>query len=332
MKIYTILFLLILVTYYVKAEEIEICNKINITIESCYNNLSINSDKDTYQTNEKIIIKNNLLNSNKEYIIEYWIENNNNNTIKAKINTTNVIDKQFTPKLNFSQYLKLKNKLVYYNCSNFTAIESEKLIYVYSDKRQEPDLIIKNITSNNLTINFKLNIYTGNISNEALYIDIINISNSSLLLSPDIPYTSYNFTIKIPYNCNIQTNIYTLYSKFNYLEFYNNFSLFNNCTQSNITNYEIKNNTIEPIINESVFQYNNLISDNSDINKDLKEESDSTYNLMKNINTNAVYESSNRKANKLSVYLLVSIIGIFIIVTVLPDNIKEKWYLQQERL
>ena len=341
MKIQILILLFILIAS-VSAEEELVCYKINKTINSCNINISISSDKDSYLANEKITILNNLTENN-NFTIEYWIEDNNSNIIKPKLNTTNLNYKQYTPKLNFSQYLKLKNKLVYYNCSNFTNYESEKSIYVFSDKQQEPNIFLKNITYNNNLVLLKLNIYSGNISNDVLLVSLLNITNTSNTFLINNPYSDYNLSIPISTYCTSNNN-YTVYAKYNYLELYNSILITSNCSSNKI------NNTINTLINNIIFSSQNITNKNitnydttniklNNSNEDIKnkynvsiESLSPIYNAIDNINGNSIYESSTIKAGKLSIYGLLFIIGIFIIVTLLPDKLTRKWYSPQEQL
>ncbi len=309
MKKEIIILILIMLPIIHASKVIEICyNKTVSDMENeCYTNLTINTDKDYYNNKDKITFYNNLSLKNSTFIIEYWIENNTNNIIKDKTNTTNLNAKSYTPNLKLPGNIKIKNKLISIDCNNtnnITYSEKEVFIYVYQDTNPYFDykttLNKGRIESLNDTIKTKVNIYTGNLSNQTLKVSIANISTEEVILNE---YQTSNLTIysQIPYDCSTITGNYTL-----------KISLFNK---------EFN----EPIFIENTCSTDQSSNDNINItSNDYLLNSESNINLSENsITGNIIYESAGEKAKKYSLYFIIAII-IFTVIYVLPNKLITK--------
>ncbi len=311
-QIILVLILLIIPLAYTE-RIVEVCYNQTISdVENeCKINLSIETDKNYYNNKEKISFYNNLTPKNNNFIIEYWIENSTGSIIKEKLNTTNLNQKSFTPYLKSSDTLKIKNKLIQIDCnntSNITYSEKEVFVYVYKDSKPFFEIIEIYLNKNktvklNESIKTKINIYTGNLSNQTLEIKIENVT--SQLESLSSPYQKYNLTLytKIPDNCSIASGQYILkYLAFN-KEIIEGIYLLNNCKEINpvTTMPETPTNTTQEL-EDNYFPENNI-------------------NLTEApITGNVVYESSSIKSRKIVIYLIAGII-IMALIYLVPNKL-----------
>ena len=292
--------ILILLLPLIFAKTVEICENKTIPDKGneCNAVLSISTEKSVYNNKEKIEIINNLTVKNK-FIIEYWVEDSNSTIIKTKRNTTNIEPKSYTPALINTDKLKIKNSLVYLECNNTNNItSSEKEILVFISNEPNPFIKIKDNRLSvklNQTLNFRLDIYTGNLSNSTLIYEIINITGKTEIVNS---YSIYNLTlyIDIPYYCNIQSDNYTLkITAFN-SELTKNVEIINNC---NINQPEIDYNSTE-------------LEDNL--------HSESHINITENpLTGNVVFESTAVKSKNIALYLIIGL--VIMAITYLPGRL-----------
>ncbi len=289
----------------------------------CDINLSLETDKNIYNNEEKILISNKLNEKNHNFTIEYWIEANNI-TIKDPVKTTNTNQKQFTPKLLETTYIKIKNNLTKIDCINVNNQTSNEVkVLVEVEKDPNPSITIEKIYLNRTkkinigeTLNSSVNIYTGNNSNYSILNYIENITEiKEYIINESFKLVELNLTLEIPNNCNITNGNYKFIVKSKDLEKSENITIINNCkneSQVNPKQQVLKNNT-------------NM--------------SESVINLMGNsITGRTIYESTNVKAKNVITYIfmvILAIIGIIIITsnknTKVIKKSTEKWSSQLEQ-
>jgi hypothetical protein len=157
MKIILVLLIIILIPI-VEAEECQ---------------LKLHTNKEIYQNREKIQIYNILDNKTKDFTIEYWIEDAKGSVIKEKTKTKNLNPKQYTPNLNQTTILIIKNKLG--NCQN----EKNITVQVNKPKNDEKDI---NETQITVAIYESANIKAKKINNN-LIIGVLSAVIITLILN-----------------------------------------------------------------------------------------------------------------------------------------------------
>ncbi|MFO8015830.1 MAG: lamin tail domain-containing protein [Candidatus Woesearchaeota archaeon] len=99
----------------------------------CRGVIAAYTDKDTYNTSEKVRLYFSLYNESFPFIIEYWIEDSAGIIVKKKYNTTNTNSKRWTPELEEKDgvfYLRAK---LYMDCGNETiTAEDENMFIVFN--------------------------------------------------------------------------------------------------------------------------------------------------------------------------------------------------------
>ncbi len=256
---------------------------------------------------EKIEIYNNLTNKDYSFIIEYWIEDQNKNIIKEKVETNNLNKKQFTPRLKESQNITIKNSLKSIGCTNINNKTSNELsIFIEVEKSPEPYFKLEKFhikrnrkveTGSNLTAT--VSAYTGNLTNMTINYKIENITNISIYnLIGQYNESTFNLTLEIPRECSIKEDSYNLTLEALNKNLTETISIINTCQTEEseiIMDYE-ENTTIAELSAE----------DESIINS-------STSQIAGSI----VYESKNEKAKDIASYigmavmLAVTIAGLF---------------------
>lgn len=115
--------------------------------KECNVSISIESNKEIFDNNDKIEFFTRLNNAEFDYIIEYWIEDSSGKIVKQKRNTTNQNKKTFTPK-NLAEDIVLKAKIVDLGCADVNTNDNlaEKRIY-FGEKSE-------NLTAKIVTVSF----------------------------------------------------------------------------------------------------------------------------------------------------------------------------------
>lgn len=319
MKFFIIILTLILASGIVYSHDTS-CNTTaeNITIQNateetalpegmCNIALGLKTNALYSKNKEKIEIYNNLTDKDYSFIIEYWIEDQNKNIIKEKIETNNLNKKQFTPNLKESQNITIKNNLKSINCTNINNKTSNELsIFIEVEKNPEPYFKLEKLhikrnrkieTGNNLTAT--VSAYTGNLTNMTINYQIENITNISIHnIIGQYNESTFNLTLAVPQECSIEENDYNLTLEALNKNITETISIINTCQaeeSETIGNYE-ENTTIAELGSE----------DESIINS-------STSQMAGSI----VYESKNEKAKDIASYigmavmLAVTIAGLF---------------------
>jgi hypothetical protein len=151
--------------YLIQNNFLQIINNTNNNSNDLINSyININTDKLIYNADEKVLI-NHETNLKNNFIIEYWIEDLNENIIKSKLNTTNINQKTWTSKTNLKQEVFFIKSLLYDKTNN-GIINNSKLIILKNENNNE-------IYENKITIN-KINSENKNFLNfgEIFFIDL----------------------------------------------------------------------------------------------------------------------------------------------------------------
>lgn len=121
----------------------DVCKDFEV-IQYCSSSIKIDTDKNIYNTSEKISFKHNITASSKWYI-EYWIENSYGEIVKNKINTTSLAKKSFSLNGRKEEALFLKAKL--YSCD---IKEDIKVIGILQQKKETDENIeeVENLRNN----------------------------------------------------------------------------------------------------------------------------------------------------------------------------------------
>ncbi len=256
---------------------------------------------------EKIEIYNNLTNKDYSFIIEYWIEDQDKNIIKDKIETNNLNKKQFTPNLKESQNITIKNNLKSIGCININNKTSNELsIFIEVEKSPEPYFKLEKLhikrnrkieTGNNLTAT--VSAYTGNLTNMTINYQIENITNISIHnIIGQYNESTFNLTLAVPQDCLIEEKDYNLT-----LEALN----------KNITEIISIVNTCQAEESETTVDY----EENTTITELGSEDESIINSSTSQMAGSIVYESKNEKAKDIASYigmavmLAVTIAGLF---------------------
>ena len=334
MKIFliTAIFLLSIQTIYAH----DVCNS---TLENntnmlpegyCSISLGLQTDKTEYKNQEKITIYNILNDKNYNYTIDYWIEDEEGNTIKEKTSTTNTNNKQYTPKLDQDTTLIIKNNLTKIDCNNtINDTHNEIKVLVGVEENNIPSIKITKLYLNrtkkisigqNLTA--EITVYSRNNTEYEVYYHIKNITEiQNYTITGKYKNTKFNITLPIKYDCNISTNNYKFTVNSEDLEVEEEIVIINNC----------KINTSESKITDE----NTTIKQGQNFNT-----SESVINVLGGtVKGNLVYESSNVKAKNIATYLFMVALAAITMGIILTNKntdktIKEsteKWSSQLEQ-
>jgi len=228
MKYFIIILALILTSVSAYSHEIP-CSAENTTIQNiteenstlpegmCDIAVDLKTNTNSSKNKEKIDIYNNLTSREYSFLIEYWIEDQNENIIKDKIETNNLNKKQFTPRLKESQNITIKNSLRSIDCTNINNKTSSELnIFIEVEKKPEPYFKLEKLhikrnkkieTGSNLTATASA--YTGNLTNITINYYIKNITNiSTYNLFGQYNESAFNLTLIIPKDCAIEEKDY----------------------------------------------------------------------------------------------------------------------------
>ncbi len=115
----------------------------------CDISLSITSNKETFENNNKIEFYNKLNNKSFDFVIEYWVEDTKGNLLKRKIKTTNMNKKTFTPK-NINKPILLKSRILSLGCDDLNLTDN------FAEKKLLPHNYSTNSTHNTINIYFKV--------------------------------------------------------------------------------------------------------------------------------------------------------------------------------
>lgn len=157
-------------------ESVEILNSSN-----CNYSFEILTTQEIFTDKLKYKFKTNATN----FTIEYWIEDFGSNIIKNGLNSTTLSEKSFTPK--FSEILVIKSKL--YAENNSCILNSSKIVYFYSPKKEITDLNVKDTKSTQIKFE------------QSPYIKILNQKEIENLSTNILEYEIYrgNSSKKISY-------------------------------------------------------------------------------------------------------------------------------------
>ncbi len=256
---------------------------------------------------EKIEIYNNLTSREYGFLIEYWIEDQNGDIIKEKIETNNLNKKQFTPRLKESQNITIKNNLKSISCININNKTSSELsVFIEVEKDPEPYLKLEKLhikrtrkieTGNNLTAT--MSAYTGNLTNMTINYYIKNITNiSAYTLLGQYNESVFNLTLTIPKDCTIEEKEYNFTIEALNKNLTETISIINTCTAE------------EELGIIDTYENNITIAE-------LSAEDESIINSTVNPVGSTIYESKNEKAkdiasyNGMAVMLAITVIGLF---------------------
>ena len=129
MRVFLVLFLLI---FSINCEAKE-NQTIQITLEVKECQLSVITNKETYQPGEQIKFYNNITPITKDFSISYFITTQNNSVLKKTVTTKNLNEKHFTPKIrNHDELLIIKSEI----SSRYCNADAEKTVLV----KGEPNL------------------------------------------------------------------------------------------------------------------------------------------------------------------------------------------------
>ena len=114
---------------------------INLSDNSCDISIDISTDKDTYENHEKISFYNKLNYDKISYIIEYWAEDSDGDTIKNKVQTTNQNKKSYTPKKSIDGKITIKAIVRNLSCKDINPANNQfnKTISIKKDPNNEED-------------------------------------------------------------------------------------------------------------------------------------------------------------------------------------------------
>jgi len=262
-----------------------ICNiSINIELNNNNNNNSI------YKVNNKIEFYNILSNSNNEYLIEYWITDYYNETLKQKYNTSNMNKKSWTARTDKEfDIIKIKNRISYLNCSNINKNNSELILFLVNDEYEineiesneeilETDITFEKLTLNENYLEIKALINKGDTSKSVLNLNLVckdknnlELESNKIKIYINKKFYSQELNIKIPfekYECCFNPRI-----EYYGLDLENNIEIIdfersNMCEIDNNDNAELENNdlnknSILKIKPESqIFYYNSINNSN----------------------------------------------------------------------
>ena len=284
------------------------CIQNTTIIDTCNVSISLVTDKLFYNNSERINFYNNLSDKSKDFIIQYWIEDLDHNIIKEKVNTTNLNIKSYTPSFTRPKNITIMNELVLVNCSNNSGnIISSRQLSVLVPVSNTPKI---NITSFYLgtdkkaslgdTIRPTIELYTGDMIDQFVYFEIINITPR---MNISVPYDFEYYTIKpdilIPDDCSIISGNYTFTSLFGDFSNSVKFELINKC-KMNITtsslNLSSEMNLVDTVFDDDI-SYENLSESNINIPE---------------TPSNEVYNSAGIKAKKLVLY---PFFGVILVIT-----------------
>ncbi len=278
----------------------------------CNATLTLETDKDHYKNGETILIYNKLSNKDNDFIIDYWIEDDNNIIIKEIKETTNTNKKQFTPKLAENTTLIIKNNLTNIECINIiNNTYNELKVFVEVEKDPNPDFNIKKLYTkrgnkigigNNLTAT--ISAYTGNSANLSISSYIENVTEEkTTLIYNEFNNTEFNVTLEIPNDCNIMEGNYFFVAKSLNKELKNNITITNNC-EYNTTSYDNDTEYTENYTDENII------------------------NLIETSTNKLVYESTSEKAKKTATYLGLGVLALIIFLTLTTNKGINKWFSQ----
>ncbi len=110
-------------------------------------NISLDDAQAIYFQGDKIKFKNLLSNNSFDFIIEYWITDYFNQTLKSKINTSNSNQKQWTVNIDSTfSIILVKSKLVYLSCQNIIENAMSELVLIVANSDE-----LSNEENNNTT-------------------------------------------------------------------------------------------------------------------------------------------------------------------------------------
>ena len=281
----------------------------------CNVSLSLETNKINYSNGETIDIYNKLSNKSYNFRIEYWIEDENNDTIKKKVETTNTNKKQFTPKFEETKVIIIKNNLTYIDCININnKTYNELSVLVEVEKDPKPSFELqkvylprnKKIDINN-SITATILAYTGNLNNLTVETYIENITNKTTTIYNQFNKSLFNVTLEIPYDCNIKTDYYLFTVEALGRQDIENLTIVNTCSDinSNITEQPFQDNNSS--LGNETYEYENVI------------------NLETNpITGKLVYEATNEKAKRIATYLAIVVLAALTIIIISTSKNTEK--------
>lgn len=324
MKKILLLLILLITINIVQAHD---CNENKTILKEgeCDIKLTLETDKLEYKNQEKILIDNKLTSKLYNFNIDYWIEYNNGTILKNITPTTNTNTKQFTPKLQDSSFIVIKNNLTYINCTNINnQTYNEVKVFIEVEKDQIPKIEIIKLylnRSKKIEIGYNLtalvSVYSGNNTNYSLKTFIENLTEErEIIIEKPFNYSEFNITIPIENDCKINNGTYNLILKSKDQELKEDFIIINHCklniTKSNITLTSNETNSSESVINV----------------------------LPNAITGKTVYESTNVKAKSIATYafmvVLATIMAMILIggksTNKIVKNTTKKWSSLLERL
>jgi len=261
-------------------------------IDICNSSLNVETLKSNYSNGETIEFYNNLTPKFNNFIIEYWIEYSNGEIIRNKRNTTNLNNKHYTPNIDKSSFIVIKNRLVNITCEN-NEIYGENTIFVDVPKDNKPTINLINYSNFNDTLILKIEVYTGHYNNFTLNVILDNLKNETMKLA--YPYTSYDLEVKmsIIQNCSLKSEDHNMIIEGSDIKLNKKIGIINNCYEEQ--NYDVNNSDDDYNI------YNQYPLAESNINESYSP-----------ITSYAIAEAGNNKFTMIGIYIGLGIIAFMV--------------------
>ncbi len=158
-------------------ENNRICKNISVIDSNsvvCNVSINISIENRIYESQEKIKFKNLLNNNTFPFVIEYWIEDLHGRVLKKSVNTSNLNQKSYTPKITESdKVLVINNRLAFIGCNNTAnRTTSNKRFIVIKHQESESEIKIEKINKKIIKfgelLKVKLFIYKGDTTKKAI--------------------------------------------------------------------------------------------------------------------------------------------------------------------